>query len=403
MRNTPHPFTVKGLLLLTSATAAATLVACGGGGGASASTGTLKLAMTDSPGCGYDHVYVTVNKIRVHQSATATDSDSGWQEVTVASPQKMDLLSLTNGVLQELGSLPMPAGRYQQVRLVLSSATMANSLVLSSAPNTEIALTTPSGQQSGYKLQAHFDVTGNQVADMVLDFDACKSIVRAGSSSNYNLKPVVAVTPRLTTQIEGYVDPTIASSVVVSTRDPANQLRATVPDSTTGRFVIAYLPESTNYTVVVSGTGRTTAAVTGVPVSTTFGSTRLNAAISPIAPPTATTAQVSGTVTNATSTLLTDASVNAQQTLSTLQTLDVAWGNVDPVTAQYTLTLPLAAPLKASYAGLGGPLSFSADSISPNLYKVYGSATGYTTQSTAPTVTLGAASSITTKDLVLAP
>jgi Domain of unknown function (DUF4382) len=396
-----HSLTIKGLLLLTSAAATATLVACGGGG-TSASTGTLQLAMTDSPGCGYDHVYVTVTKIRVNQSATATDSDGGWQEITVASPQKIDLLSLTNGVLQELGSTPLPAGRYEQVRLVLSSASLANSLILSGS-NTEIALTTPSGQQSGYKLQAHFDVTGNQVADMVLDFDACKSIVRAGNSGNYNLKPVVAVTERLTTQIEGYVDPTIASSVVVSTRDPANQLRATVPDSITGRFVIAYLPESTNYTVTVSGTGRTTAAVTGVPVSTTIGSTRLNAAISPIAPPTATTAQVSGTVTNATNTLLTDASVNAQHTLSTLQTLDVAWGNVDPVTAQYTLTLPLAAPLKASYAGLGGPLSFSADSISPNLYKVYGSATGYTTQSTDPTVTLGAASSTTTKDLVLAP
>ena len=107
--NTPQRFPVKGLLLLSSALATATLVACGGG---SASTGTLQLAMTDSPGCGYDHVYVTVNKIRVHQSASATDSDGGWQEVTVSTPQKIDLLSLTNGVLQELGSLPMPAGRY---------------------------------------------------------------------------------------------------------------------------------------------------------------------------------------------------------------------------------------------------------------------------------------------------
>src|SRR5574343_876077 len=104
---TPQRFPVKGLLLLSSAVAAATLVACGGGGG-SASTGTLQLAMTDSPGCGYDHVYVTVNKIRVHQSATASDSDGGWQEVTVSTPQKIDLLGLTNGVLQELGRLPMP-------------------------------------------------------------------------------------------------------------------------------------------------------------------------------------------------------------------------------------------------------------------------------------------------------
>ena len=382
---------------------AATLVACGGGG-SSASTGTLQLAMTDSPGCGYDHVWVTVTKIRVHKSGTATDADSGWQEVIVPSVRKIDLLSLTNGALQELGSLPLPAGRYEQVRLVLSDATLANSLVLSGT-NNEIELRTPSGQQSGYKLQAHFDVTGNQVADMVLDFDACKSIVRAGNSGTYNLKPVVAVTKRLTTQIEGYVDPAIAANVVVSTRDPDNQLRATVPDSTTGKFVIAYLPENTNYTVTVSSTGRTTAAVTGVPVSTAIGSTQLNTAASPIAPPTSTTAQVSGTVTDASTPpqALVEASVNAQQTLSTSQALDVAWSLVDPSTAGYTLTLPLAAPIRASYVGNGGPLSFTADSITPGMYKVYGMAAGYTTQTTDPNVTLGAAGSTTTKNLVLAP
>ena len=398
---TPQRFPVKGLLLLSSAVAAATLVACGGGGG-SASTGTLQLAMTDSPGCGYDHVYVTVNKIRVHQSATAADSDGGWQEVTVSTPQKIDLLGLTNGVLQELGSLPMPAGRYEQVRLVLSNATLANSLVLSGTTN-EIALTTPSGQQSGYKLQAHFDVAANQVADMVLDFDACKSVVRAGNSGNYNLKPVVAVTKRLTTQIEGYVDPAIASSVVVSTRDTDNQLRATVPDSTTGKFVIAYLPESTNYTVVLSGTGRTTAAVTGVPVSTSIGVTRLNTQTTLIPLPTSSTAQVTGTVTDASSTAITEASVLARQSLSTSQLLDVAWTNVDPTTAQYTLTLPLTAPQTASYVSNGGPLNFSADTVTPTLYKVYGSTSGYTTQTTDPNVTLGAANSSVTKNLVLAP
>lgn len=399
---TTHPLLTPRIGLLGSVLATtATLVACGGSG-SSTSTGTLKLAMTDSPGCGYDHVYVTVTKIRVHQSASAASTDSGWREITVASPQKMDLLSLTNGALQELGQLPLPAGRYEQVRLVLSSDALANSLVLSGTGN-EIELRTPSAQQSGYKLQAHFDVTGNQVADMVLDFDACKSIVRAGNSGNFYLKPVVAVAKRLTTQIEGYVDPAIASSVVVSTRDPDNQLRATVPDSTTGRFVIAYLPENTNYTLVVSGTGRTTAAITGVPVSVAMGSTRLNTPTSPIAPPESPTAQVTGLVANGNATPLPEAGVNAQQSLSTLQTLDVAWGHVDPVTAIYSLTLPLAAPFKASYAGQGGPLSFSTDSVTPGLYKVYGTAEGYTTQTTDPGITLGAEGSTSTKDLVLTP
>lgn len=343
MLDIPRPVR-SGWPWLAAAVTAATLVACGGGGGSTSDSGTLKLAMTDSPGCGYDHVWITVNKIRIHQSATANPEDGGWRELAI-TPRKIDLLALTNGALQELGSLPLPAGRYEQARLVLSDAPLANSLVLSGT-NNEIELRTPSAQTSGYKLKAHFEVTNNQVADMVLDFDACKSIVRAGNSGNYNLKPVVAVTKRLSTQIEGYVDPAIASSVVVSTRDPDNQLRATVPDSTTGKFVIAYLPENTNYTVTISGTGRTTAAVTGVPVSTAIGSTQLNTAASPILPPTSTTAQISGTVTDASTPPqpLLEASVNAQQTLSTSQALDVAWSLVDPSTAGYTLTLPLAAP-----------------------------------------------------------
>ena len=90
------------------------LVACGGGSGAS-STGTLKLAMTDAPACGYDHVYVTVNKIRVHQSATADGAAAGWSELSIPS-QRIDLLSLNNGVLQELGSLPLPACRCRRLR-----------------------------------------------------------------------------------------------------------------------------------------------------------------------------------------------------------------------------------------------------------------------------------------------
>jgi hypothetical protein len=389
---------------------AAALAACGGGGGgdSGAQQGTLKLAMTDAPACGYDHVYVTVTKIRVHQSATAGANDAGWSELAIA-PQRIDLLGLTNGVLQELGTLPLPAGNYQQIRLVLAdnpsnptpANPLANALVLSGSAN-EIALTTPSGQQSGFKLKANFNVTGGQVADMVLDFDACKSIVKAGNSGNYNLKPVVAVIKRLTTEIVGYVDPVLASNVVVSTRDPDNNLRATVPNASTGKFVLAYLPENTNYTVVVVGKNLTTAAVTGVPVSIAAGTTTLNIASAPIPLPASPSATVSGIVTNTSNTPLTDASVNAQQVLSAGQKLDVAWTPVDPTSASYSLTLPLVAPNKAPYVA-SGPLVFAADTAVAGKYNILGSAPGYTVQNTVPAVTLTTANSVTTKDLVLAP
>ncbi len=391
----------SGLGLLASG-----LVACGGSG--ASTDGTLKLAMTDAPACGYDHVYVTVNKIRVHQNATADDNAVGWRDLSIPS-QRIDLLSLNNGVLQELGSLPLPAGTYQQLRLVLAdnpnnpsiANPLANALVLSGSTN-EIALTTPSGQQSGYKLQARFDVLPGQVADMVLDFDACRSIVKAGASGNYNLKPVVSVIKRLTTAIEGYVHPSIAASVQVSTRDPDNNLRVTAPDPTTGKFTLAYLPENTNYTVVVAGQNLTTAAVTNVPVSLLTGVTVLNTAQTPIQPAASAMASVSGAVTNSSSALLTDAHVAARQTLSTGQVLDVASTGVNVTTADYSLNLPLAAAVKAAYVS-GSPLAFNLDSMQSGRYQVTGTAAGYTTQSTNPVLDLGVAGSTTLKNLVLMP
>lgn len=387
------------------------LVACGGGGGGDSSAsqqGTLKLAMTDAPSCGYDHIYVTVTKIRVHQSAAAATGDSGWSELAIA-PKRVDLLALTNGVLEELGTLPLPAGNYQQIRLVLAdnpanptpANPLANALVRSGGAS-EIALTTPSAQQSGFKLQANFDVSGGQVADMVLDFDACKSIVQAGNSGNYNLKPVVSVIKRLTTQIVGYVDPAQASGVVVSTRGPDNHLRATLPNATTGKFVLAYLPENTSYTVVVAGRNLTTAAVTGVPVSIAAGTTTLNTSAVPIVLPASPAASVAGTVTQASGTPLLEAFVNAEQVLGTGQRLDVAGTPADPGNAAYTLNLPLAAPLKASYAA-NALLAFSADVAAAGKYSILASAPGYSVQSSAPAVALTTAGSVTTNNLVLAP
>ena len=56
-----------------------------------------------------------------------------------------------------------------------------------------------------------------------LGFDACKSIVRRGNSGHYNLKPVIAVIPRIIDvgTIEGFVDPSIAAATIVSAQSGA--------------------------------------------------------------------------------------------------------------------------------------------------------------------------------------
>jgi len=63
---------------------AALLTACGGGGSSTNSSGTVSASLTDAPACGYDHVYVTVNKLRINASANAGPSDAGWYDITLS-------------------------------------------------------------------------------------------------------------------------------------------------------------------------------------------------------------------------------------------------------------------------------------------------------------------------------
>ncbi len=47
------------------------------------------------------------------------------------------------------------------------------------------------GQQRGYRIQGPFTVVAGAVADLVLDVNACRSIMVVGASGLYLSKPVV--------------------------------------------------------------------------------------------------------------------------------------------------------------------------------------------------------------------
>jgi hypothetical protein len=371
-------------LAAACAAVALTLAACGGGSSDSAGgTGTLRVALTDAPACGYDAVHVTIERVRVHQSSGAGDSDAGWTDLVVSPRRRIDLLSLTNGVLEELGETPLPAGRYTQMRLVLadngSSAPFANALVPTGG--SEVALTTPSAQQSGLKLNVNIDVGANQIADVVLDFDACRSIVRRGNSGQYNLKPVIAVIPRVTDvgRIEGHVDPSIAATTMVSVQAGGEPVKATPPDAVTGKFVLYPVPVG-SYTLVLTNPTRASAAVTGVPVVAAAAPTIVGAASAPLLPPAAASAPrtVTGTVTTIP---LASASVRALQTVATTPnptTIEVAWTAADELDGTFSLQLPLAAPVWAPYAATPPALVFSADNGATGLYTLEAASGGAT-------------------------
>jgi hypothetical protein len=379
-------FLVGGLLL-------AVLAACGGGGDggsvAAAGSGTLRLALTDAPSCGYDQVNITVQKVRVHQSSTANDGDAGWSEVVLNPARKINLLDLTNGVLDELGQTPLPTGKYTQLRMILADNT-GNTLANSVVPTrlSEVALKTPSGQQSGVKANINIDIAANKLADFVLDFDACKSIVTAGNSGQFLLKPVVSVIPRYISGVSGFVETSLANgNTVVSLQQGGVVIKATAPDIT-GKFLLKPVSAG-SYSLVLAAPGRTTAVITNVAV-TTDTVTTLNASGSAFILPVSSSGTVNGTAPANTL-------VRALQVLSSgPTTVEVAGRFVDGISGAYSYTVPVNAPLVAPYLAVPAPLVFTADTAAAGRYTLRASLDTFADKPTTLSPVLAAGDTRTT-------
>ena len=378
---------------ITSATlASAILVACGGGGGGYNAPvppvntqGTLGVSITDAPACGFDAVNITVSKVRVHQSASAAETDAGWTDITLNPARKINLLNLTNGALDALGETPLNAGHYSQLRLVLdpnSGNKIANS-VIPSGDVLEHLLDTPSAVQSGIKLVNEFDVTAGQRVDLVLDFDACKSVVTKGNG-NYALKPVIKVIPTAVNGISGFVNPLLlASHVQVSAQQNGVIVSATTPKAITGEFFLARLIPG-NYDVVITADQRATSIIGAVPVTSTTATTSLSTSIAPINLAGSATGMISGVVTLTPASTTEVAYVTAMQSIVSGPTVVVKYQGADVLSGAYTLSnLPLTAPQYAVYKTSLPPVFIADTTNGAGKYRIDASALGYTTKSIA--------------------
>ncbi|MCK5668942.1 MAG: DUF4382 domain-containing protein [Gammaproteobacteria bacterium] len=191
------------ILLLVS------LSACGGDAG-NGGTGTLSLSLTDATTADYKAIYVTVKEVRVHRK-----DGSGWQ--VAATPNKTyNLLELVNGVREHLGIAELQTGFYTQMRLIIgdtadgginiksNSHPFANYFIDSSDFEQELKI--PSGPQTGIKISGFF-INQDETTELILDFDASKSIVKAGSSGKWLLKPTIKVlNTEYYSRINGTVD-----------------------------------------------------------------------------------------------------------------------------------------------------------------------------------------------------
>jgi len=131
------------------------------------------------------------------------NGNNNW--ITVANPQKTyNILDLVNGAIEQLGVTDLEPGKYTQIRLYLGLLDPdGGTNLLGEAhlfPNYVIdeddvahELKIPSSFKNGIKLVGEFDIEAGTITDLVLDFDASASVVKAGEGEKYILKPTIKV------------------------------------------------------------------------------------------------------------------------------------------------------------------------------------------------------------------
>jgi hypothetical protein len=155
---------------------------------------TFNLRLTDSPFGDARAVLVTFSEVSAHRS------DSDWTTVpfaAAATSRTCDLKKLENSE-DILGTGPLPAGDYTQVRLVVQSARLyfdnpstgpACAATIAAPAGAAADVRIPSGE---VKLNRGFTLTAEDTTTMLLDFDGDKSIHQTGNGT-YTMNPVIGI------------------------------------------------------------------------------------------------------------------------------------------------------------------------------------------------------------------
>lgn len=217
----------------------------------------LQVRLTDAPDPNVKEVWVDIREIKIKMGDSA--------EITLANayPGVYNLLDLTNGKDTILADADIPAGRISQIRLVLGD----NNYIITKN-DERIDLTTPSAQQSGLKVQIQQDVTGGILYRLVLDFDAAKSIVKAGNSGKYILKPVLRVLSFVSSggAVKGVVAPDSIVTAIYAINGP-DTVASTFTQIGNGSYMFKDLAAGTyNFSYVPNDTIHKT-ATRSVPVT----------------------------------------------------------------------------------------------------------------------------------------
>lgn len=160
----------------------------------------VNVILVDAP-ADYESVLIDVVDVKVKTDV--------WESLDDIEKKVYDILELTNGNEILLGDIELPEGKLNEIRLILGDN---NQLGID---GELVDLTTPSASESGLKIKLDAMLEAGVTYRLVLDFDAAKSIVKAGKSGKYNLKPVIrAEMEALTGGVKGMIKPADTDCVV---------------------------------------------------------------------------------------------------------------------------------------------------------------------------------------------
>lgn len=195
---------------------------------------TLSIRMTDAPAY-YDAVLIDLQAVEI-------TSDAGNNTMLNVNAGIYNLLDFANGVDTLIATGNLQAGKIEQVRLILGSN---NTIVVNGVSHP---LSTPSAEQSGLKLQVHNTLLAGVAYELLLDFDASKSIVETGNGT-YKLKPVIRVIETaISGSIKGIVMPAGAHLTVTAIAGAESYGAIT---NTNGSFLLQGIPPGT-YSVTIT-------------------------------------------------------------------------------------------------------------------------------------------------------
>jgi len=169
---------------------AALLAACGTDSGSSGGDGGnagdidsgFSLRLTDAAFEDAARVDITFTEVQLRKTS------GDWLTIPVKPAQKIDLAALQGTKTENLlSNVKIDAGDYDELRLIVSTASMANTIDLIAGGVVELMI--PSGGTSGLKLKGNFSISDSRPTAIVVDVDLRQSIITAGP--NYIMRPVL--------------------------------------------------------------------------------------------------------------------------------------------------------------------------------------------------------------------